>query len=369
VPASHLSEKAEVKVLTIVGARPQFVKAAAVSKVLRATHDEVLLHTGQHYDDNMSELFFRELRIPAPAHNLGVGSGPHGVQTAAMIAGIEPIAMDERPDVFLVYGDTNSTLAGSLVAAKLNIPLAHVEAGMRSFDRRMPEEVNRILSDHVASLLFCPTQSAVKNLAREGITSGVQMVGDVMYDVLLANLPVARDGALLRDVGIAPGEYVLATLHRAENTDDPEVLSRILLGLGEAGMPVLLPMHPRTRLAIDRFGLELSSNIHAVEPVGYLEMIRLESSAAAIATDSGGVQKEAYMVGRPCVTLRDRTEWPETVEAGWNTLVGSSIEAIANAVVSFRPTHQRPLLFGDGRAAERIVAALVEYFGAVHSRR
>jgi UDP-N-acetylglucosamine 2-epimerase len=350
-----------MRVLTVVGARPQFIKAAPVSRVLRATHDEFLLHTGQHYDDAMSDLFFRELEIPAPDRNLEVGSGNHGAQTGAMLAGIEAVSQDYRPDWMLVYGDTNSTLAAALAGAKLHVPVAHVEAGLRSYDRRMPEEVNRVLADHVSTLLLCPTEMAVANLAREGITDGVRIVGDVMYDAFQQNLERARGvSTILADLGIEPGGYHLLTVHRAENVDQPERLQQILKGIAASGRLTIFPAHPRTRAALRAGGVALGANMRVIDPVGYLAMLVLEQGAEVVLTDSGGVQKEAYFAGRPCVTLRDTTEWTETVAAGWNVLVGTDPGAIAAATDGFRPTAGRPALFGDGHAAEKVVAAIDE---------
>jgi len=348
-----------VKVLTVVGARPQFIKAAPVSHVLRREHHEFLLHTGQHYDDEMSELFFRQLHIPAPDQNLEVGSGTHGAQTGAMLAGIESVALEQKPDWVMVYGDTNSTLAGALVGAKLHIPVAHVEAGLRSYDRRMPEEVNRVVADHLSGLLLCPTESAKQNLAREGITEGVHVVGDVMFDAFQQNLEIARKTCrIVADLALERNGYSLLTVHRAENVDQPELLGRILRGVGESGCRVVFPVHPRTRAAFAATGLQPAENVMLIDPVGYLEMLVLEENSQAIVTDSGGVQKEAYFAGRPCITLRDRTEWTETVEAGWNVLVGTDPGAIARAMRDFRPNGQRTELFGDGHAAERVVQAL-----------
>jgi UDP-GlcNAc3NAcA epimerase len=348
-----------MKVLTIVGARPQFIKAAPVSRALRRRHEEILLHTGQHYDDAMSELFFRQLSIPAPDLNLEVGSGRHGAQTGAMLPGIEEVALQKRPDWILIYGDTNSTLAGALVGAKLHIPVAHVEAGLRSYDRRMPEEVNRVVADHLSGLLLCPTDTAVANLAREGITESVSVVGDVMFDAFTENLQVARrDCGVVKELGLEAGRFQLMTVHRAENVDDPDRLRDILRGVGGSGQKVVFPVHPRTRAAISSQGIEVSDGVSLIEPVGYLEMLALEDAAEVIVTDSGGVQKEAYFASRPCVTLRDTTEWTETVAAGWNVLVGTNSEAIAAAMRTFRPSGERPAFFGDGHAAERIVEAL-----------
>jgi len=346
-----------MKVLTVVGARPQFIKAAPVSAALRRCHREFLLHTGQHYDREMSAIFFDELGVPAPDRNLGIGSGPHGEQTGRMLGAVEEVLVEQRPDWVLVYGDTNSTLAGALAAAKLHVPVAHVEAGLRSFDRRMPEEVNRVVADHLSSLCLCPTASAAAQLEREGI-SGAVVTGDVMYDVFLEHTKRAPAGGAIDRLGLEAGGFVLATLHRAENVDHPERLAAILDGLARSGCAVVLPLHPRTRQAMARAGLAAGPAIRVVEPVGYLDMIGLETAAAAVVTDSGGVQKEAYFAGRPCVTVRDTTEWTETVEAGWNRLVGCDPGAIAEAVAGFRPGGERPPLFGDGHAATRVVAAL-----------
>jgi UDP-N-acetylglucosamine 2-epimerase len=348
-----------MKVMTVVGARPQFIKAAPVSRVLRRQHEEFLLHTGQHYDDEMSDLFFRQLQIPAPDQNLEVGSGRHGAQTGAMLAGIESVAIDQRPDWLIVYGDTNSTLAAALVGAKLNIPVAHVEAGLRSFDRRMPEEVNRVVADHVATLLLCPTETAVRNLEREGITSGASMVGDVMFDAFQQNVQVAqKSSGILVDLGLEPNGYHLLTVHRAENVDQPDLLEAILRGVADSGRRVIFPVHPRTRAVLKSTAMKVPGNVTLIDPIGYLEILVLEENAEAIVTDSGGVQKEAYFAGRPCITLRTTTEWTETVEAGWNVLVGTDSAAIARAMRGFRPEGPRPELFGDGHAAERVVEAL-----------
>lgn len=319
------------------------------------------MHTGQHYDDTMSDIFFRELELPIPDRNLGVGSGSHATQTGRIMIELEPVIIAERPEWVLVYGDTNSTLAGSLVAAKLHVPLAHVEAGLRSFDRSMPEEVNRLLTDHLSSLSFCPTETAVTNLAREGVTAGVELVGDVMYDLFLEHITEGRRRrpAILSDTALEKG-YVLATIHRAENTDNPERLAAILDGLAESGLLIVFPAHPRTRAALMAADLRIPPTLQLCEPVGYLDMISLEQAARIIVTDSGGVQKEAYFVGTPCVTVRETTEWPETVQAGWNVVVGVNRAAIARAVREFRPSSERPPLFGDGHAADRIVRVLAD---------
>ena len=342
--------------MSVVGARPQFIKAAPVSRAIRRRHDEVLVHTGQHYDENMSQVFFRELDIPEPDINLGVGSGPHGAQTGAMMSGLEKVALEVRPDWVLVYGDTNSTLAAALVAAKLHQHLAHVEAGLRSYDRRMPEEVNRVVADHLSDLLLCPTDTAVRNLAREGIERGVHVIGDVMYDAFLHSADAAKKRSeIIGRLGLTPGRFALATVHRAENTDDPEQLASIMRGMDLSGLDVVLPLHPRTRA---RLREDIGPRIKLIDPVGYLDMIAIEGAAEIIVTDSGGVQKEAYFLAKPCITLRESTEWTETVTAGWNVLVGSDTERIAEAMRNFRPAGKRRDLFGDGHASEKIAELL-----------
>ena len=346
-----------MKIVSIVGARPQFIKAAPVSQQLRQVHTEVLLHTGQHYDYHMSEIFFQELGIPVPDYNLEVGSGSHGKQTGEMLIQIEEVLLQERPDRVLIYGDTNSTLAGALAAAKLHIPVAHVEAGLRSFNRKMPEEINRVLADHIANLLFCPTTTAVENLAHEGVTAGVHLVGDVMYDAVLLGLVVAKRDVLNR-LGVTPHGYLLATVHRPRNTDDPAALAEIMAALGDTGETVVLPAHPRTKKALSKAHIVPTANVRLTEPVSYLDMLALERDARMILTDSGGIQKEAYWLGVPCVTLRDETEWVETVAAGWNVLVGNDHSHIVEAVRTFRPAGERPPVFGDGHTSERIAKLL-----------
>lgn len=346
-----------MKVVTVVGARPQFVKAAAVSRALRVRHVEVIVHTGQHYDHGMSQVFFDELGIPAPDLNLSVGSGRHGQQTAAMLAAIEDALVSERPDWVLVYGDTNSTLAGALAAAKLRIPLAHVEAGLRSFNRDMPEEINRVVTDHVSDLLLCPSDSAVKNLAREGITANVQVVGDVMADVLAWTMARTSARPALRLVP-ADQAYYLATVHRAENTDNLQRLEAIVRALNQAPAPVIFPVHPRTRQVLSALSTPLEPSVHVVDPLGYFDLVAVAKGARAILTDSGGLQKESYWLGVPCLTLRNETEWTETVEHGWNRLVGADTERILDALQHLdRPAHH-PVLYGDGTAAVRAVEAL-----------
>lgn len=349
------------KIASIVGARPQFIKAASVSRTLRRVADEVLIHTGQHYARDMSAVFFDELHISEPDYNLGVGSGPHGWQTGQMLARIEEVLLAEKPDWVLVFGDTNSTLAGALAAVKLHIPVAHIEAGLRSFNRSMPEEHNRVLTDHTADLLFCPTQTAVDNLSHEGITCGVHLVGDVMYDALIYNMTLAGQRSdVLRRLGLLPGAYALATVHRPRNTDDLDRLRAILTALEEIGVDgrVVFPAHPRTCRAMDVLGYQSNPSLEIIEPVGYLDMLMLEKHARLILTDSGGVQKEAYLFGVPCLTLREETEWVETVDAGWNRLVGADQASIVHAAREFCPVGSPPPLFGDGQASERIVTLL-----------
>ena len=350
-----------MKILSVVGARPQFIKAAPVGRALRqAGVTEVLLHTGQHYDRTMSEVFFSELGIPEPDYNLVVGSGSHAAQTAAMLTGIEDTILGERPDTVLIYGDTNSTLAGALAAAKLGVPVAHVEAGLRSYNRTMPEEINRVVADSVSSLLFCPTGVAATNLQREGITAGVHIVGDVMYDAVLWAVEHSGNNAntILSRLGLSNKGYLLATIHRASNTDDPDKLSAIVSALNASGEKVVFPVHPRTRKALDAAGIALGDNVLAIEPVSYLEMLALEGHARAILTDSGGVQKEALWLAVPCITLREETEWVETVECGWNTLTGTDRDKMLAALQATPPTTTPPQIYGDGHAAERIASIL-----------
>ncbi|MDK2902402.1 MAG: UDP-GlcNAc3NAcA epimerase [Clostridiales bacterium] len=348
-----------MRIVTIIGARPQFIKAAPVSRAIRRRNEEILVHTGQHYDENMSEIFFRELDIPMPDYNLAIGSGSHGWQTGHMLIAIEEILLKAKPDAVLVYGDTNSTLAGALAAGKLLIPLVHVEAGLRSFNKAMPEEQNRILTDHVSDILLCPTRTAVNNLAEEGIRRGVYNTGDVMYDAVLYNKDIARAKSDVLDrLNLQPGGYILATVHRAENTDNKERLSAIIEAFNQCGERIVFPVHPRTLKYISEYGLTLAGNIMVIEPVGYLDMLMLESNAAKIVTDSGGVQKEAYFLGIPCITVREQTEWVETVEAGWNIIADSDQKIILNAIMNFNPGSDRPPYFGDGHAAQKIAEIL-----------
>ncbi len=386
-----------MKICTIVGARPQFIKAAAVSRAIAAhnrqtsnieprTLNEVIIHTGQHYDDGMSAVFFRELEIPEPKYNLAIGSGSHGAQTGQMLAAIEKVLIEEKPDWVLIYGDTNSTLAGALAAAKLHIPIAHVEAGLRSFNRRMPEEINRVVADQLSTLLLCPSQVAVDNLAAEGIpshpnlehrtlniehASSVVITGDVMADALqfAATKALAQSDILAR-LGLQPQRYILATIHRAENTDDPKRLSNIMAALAELAErePVILPLHPRTKKILEATHPSLltpdpsrsNASLRIIDPTGYFDIIALEKSARMLLTDSGGMQKEAYWLKVPCVTLRDETEWVETVESGWNILTGADRNRIVTAVQNFTPPKDHPPLYGDGQAAVHCLKALLE---------
>ncbi|WP_318231850.1 non-hydrolyzing UDP-N-acetylglucosamine 2-epimerase [Cupriavidus ulmosensis] len=355
-----------MKVLTIIGARPQFIKAAAVSRAFRrsALFSEVIVHTGQHFDSNMSDIFFDELEIPHPDYNLGIGGGSHGQNTGRMIEAIEKVMVEERPDWILVYGDTDSTLAGAIAAVKLHIPLVHVEAGLRSFNNRMPEETNRKLTDHVSTLLLVPNVVALGNLDAEGIRGAhVMNVGDVMYDAaLIFSAKAERESRVLDDLGLAPKQYILATVHRQENTDVRERLESILRAFAAACQPVVLPLHPRTRQRVAQMGLSIPGNVKVVDPVGYLDMVMLEKNASLIATDSGGVQKEAYFHQVPCITLRDETEWVELVELGWNRLASPASEGF-KAVFSSIPAAGRldAMPYGDGHAAELIAKVIAEH--------
>ena len=339
------------RILTIVGARPQFIKAAAVSHVLRRQHEERLVHTGQHYDDNMSALFFRQLGIPEPDHHLEIGSGSHGRQTGRMMEEIEKLVLADKPDWMLLYGDTNSTLAGALVAAKLDVKVAHVEAGLRSYNRQMPEEINRVLTDHVSTLLFCPSDVAVANLAAEGLTKGVHEVGDVMADSLqLAAANAARGDTVVQRLGLERGGYALVTVHRAENTDTPERLQAIVDAINAMPFPVIFPVHPRTRAALSARGFEFGEHVQLLEPQGYVDLVALLSGARVACTDSGGLQKEAYWLATPCVTLRTETEWVETVTNGWNVLAPPAVANIVEKAVNATAPATRPPLYGEGGA-------------------
>ena len=349
-----------MRVFTVIGNRPQFVKAAAVSYRLRADAREVLVHTGQHYDDELSRVFFDELELPRPDHHLDLGGGTNTAQTARMLAALEPLVAEERPDVLLVYGDTNSTLAGALAGAQLGVPVAHVEAGMRSYDRAMPEELNRVLADHASSLLVCSSERAAETLRAEQVAGEVVVVGDVMVDVAQLLAPRARERTeALADAGVEPDGYLVATAHRAGNVDDPDRLARLVDVLLAVPGPVVLPLHPRTRARLEAAGLleRLTGGVRLVPPLGYLDFTALLLHSRGVLTDSGGVQKEAYLAGVPCVTLRSTTEWTETVDAGWNVLVDLDPGAAVAALERPLPA-ERPPLYGDGRAGERVVAAL-----------
>ena len=347
-----------MKVLTVVGARPQFIKAWPVGEALqRSGIHEVLLHTGQHYDASMSDNFFTDFKMRRPDIELQAGSGTHGEQTARMLEGIERAILELRPDFSLLYGDTNSTLAGALATAKLHVPVAHVEAGLRSFNRRMPEELNRILTDHASSLLFCPTETAVANLAREGITRGVFLVGDVMLDALRSAVPVAlRESNVLGRLGLKENSYYLATMHRAENVDNPARLQSIWDALESLSAPVLVPVHPRTKSRLSTIRVR-TSNVLLTEPCGYFDMVRLMIGAKAVLTDSGGMQKEACWLGRPCVTMRDETEWTETVMEGRNSLVGADTSKIIKACHSAEIA-QKPAQLTSAAAVNGVAASV-----------
>lgn len=358
-----------LRIVTVVGARPQFIKAAAISRAL-AEHnrgnpssdiEEQIVHTGQHYDEGMSQVFFDELQIPRPWKNLSVGSGSHGQQTGLMMQRLEEVFCEYEPHVLLTFGDTNSTLASALVAAKLHTPIAHIEAGLRSYNRKMPEEVNRVLTDHISTWLFCPSQAAAGNLAKEGITNGVHVSGDVMYDALLFNQQLAAEKSnVLPENCLKPNQYSVATIHRAENTDDKSRLTDITRGIGEIGEPVVLPLHPRTRNCLARHAISLPANVKALEPLSYLDMVCLVANAKIVMTDSGGLQKEAYWLNKPCITIRDETEWSETVECGWNRLTGGNPGELVRAFASFsdQKLPERQELYGDGKASDRIVRCL-----------
>jgi UDP-N-acetylglucosamine 2-epimerase (non-hydrolysing) len=350
-----------MKLLSIIGARPQFIKCAPLSRTLRKDHQEILVHTGQHYDQNMSDVFFSELNIPKPDYNLAIGSASHGEQTGQMLIEIEKVIQKEEPDMVLVYGDTNSTIAGALAASKVHIPVAHVEAGLRSFDRTMPEEINRVLTDHVSDLLFCPTETAVKNLKAEGITTGVHNVGDVMMDAVLYNSKIAEEkSTILADLDLNAGQYLLATVHRASNTDSRQNLTSIINAFVGCGETIVFPVHPRTAKYMKQYGLweKASANLVLTEPVGYLDMLKLTGSAKKVLTDSGGLQKEACMLGVPCITLRENTEWVETVEAGWNVLVGAENGEIFKQIREFEGAAVKTDAFGCGDACEKILEKL-----------
>jgi UDP-N-acetylglucosamine 2-epimerase len=351
-------------ILSVVGNRPQFVKAAPLSRALRDRTREVLVHTGQHYDPELADLIMGELGVPAPEHALGIGPGSPTAQIAAILTGLEPVIAEEQPSAVVVYGDTTTTLAAALAAAKNGLPLAHVEAGLRSFKRAMPEEQNRVVTDHLSDLLLCPTDQAVANLAAEGLTKGVMRVGDVMYDAALMFAPLARQRPGPAEYGLAPGEYVLMTVHRAAATDSREALRALLAVTAAVDRPILFPLHPRTRARLEAEGLwvelEAQAHVHLLPAVGYLDFAALLMSAAVVVTDSGGVQKEAYFHRVPCITLRDETEWVETVEAGANHLTGMDAEAVVAALAAARIPAELPQPYGDGNASIEIAAAITD---------
>jgi len=353
-----------VKVLTVVGARPEFIQLAPVTSAIREAHTEVLVHTGQHFDDNMSQVFFDELGLPRPEHHLGVGGGSHASQTGQMLMALEQRILEEQPDWVLVFGDTNSTLAGALAAAKLHVPVAHIEAGLRSYDRAMPEELNRVMTDHISELLLAPTPVAVDNLAKEGLTRGVELVGDVRVDVLprLRVLARARSESPVDQAGLKKGEsFALATIHRASNTDDEARLRELLKGIGELPFRVVLPVHPRLSKMVQKFGLAFPPNLVTLPPVGILDMVALLDSCALVITDSGGLQKEAYLFERPTITLRTTTEWVETITAGWNRLCEpDQLRHSAELVLTQRP-NEHPPLYGAPGVGKRIVEQLLSY--------
>lgn len=361
------------KIVTIVGARPQFIKAAVLSRLIRQNEwsqnfKEIIIHTGQHYDSNMSDIFFEEMDIPKPDYNLNIGSGTHGRMTGEMLIKIEDVLVSAKPDIVLVYGDTNSTLAGALAAAKLNIPIAHVEAGLRSFWKVMPEEQNRILTDHLSKWLFCPTNAACENLKKEGITEGVSLTGDIMYDASMFYKKRIAGNELYSKARIADRlriseailnkGFFLLTIHRAENTDSKEALLSIIEAINECKMEAIFPIHPRTKKILENFGVSFGKHVHLVSPIGYLDMLALEMNSNFIVTDSGGVQKEAYFVKKPCITLRDQTEWVETVDIKWNQLVGTNKERILNAINNIQVPKQHFNFYGDGNCAHKILTLL-----------
>lgn len=348
-----------MKIITVVGARPQFIKAAAVSYIIRKKHNEIIIHTGQHYDENMSKIFFEELSIPKPDYNLEVGSGNYGAQTGTMLIKLEEIYLKEKPDMVLVYGDTNSTLAGALAASKLLIPVAHVEAGLRSNNMAMPEEQNRILTDHISKILFAPTETAVKNLIHEGISKNVHNVGDVMHDAVLYFKEMSmKKSTIIDKLNLQEDGYILATIHRAENTNDINRLRNIIEALNESKSKIILPLHPRTKKYLENYGLNTGKNVLLINPIGYLDMLNLEMNADKILTDSGGVQKEAFFMKKPCITMRDQTEWIETVENGWNVIVGTEKNKIIDSIDNFKPNRVQKNIFGDGHAADKILSIL-----------
>lgn len=353
-----------MKIACIVGVRPEFIQVEPIITEL-ADHDLILVHTGQHYDYDMSKIFFNELKLPEPNYHLEVGSGPHGLQTGEMLKKIEAVFIKTKPDCVLVFGDTNSTLAGALAAAKLHIPLAHIEAGLRSFDRQMPEEINRTIVDHISDILFAPTEIAVNNLNNEGIYRGVFNTGDVMHDSLIQKKDFINDGRdILDELGIESKNYFLVTLHRSENTECIQNLENILQAIGESDKRFIFPIHPRTKKFIEKYSLSLQldqmDNIRLIKPLGYLNFLRILQNANKVLTDSGGVQKQAYMLGTPCITLRESTEWVETVDNGWNVLVGANKAKISGMIDTFAPQNSKKDIYGDGKASKKIVEILCD---------
>lgn len=352
-----------MKIISVVGARPQFIKLGPLSKKIRKNHCEIIVHTGQHYSDNMSDSFFRELEIPNPDYNLEIGSDSHAKQTGRMLIGLEELYEKEKPDLVITFGDTNSTIAGALSASKLNIPVAHVEAGLRSFNKEMPEEINRILTDHCSELLFAPTKTAMKNLKKEGLINKSYLTGDIMVDVLKDNIEKIKfNSKLLKKLGLIPKKYCLLTLHRPYNVDNPNFIKRIFKTLSNIEMDIVFPVHPRTKKMMQKFHIKISNNIKLIDPANYLDFICLENNASKIITDSGGVQKEAYILKVPCITTRPETEWIETVDSGWNILVGFNMKKLINAVNSFVPNGEYKQLFGNGNCAEKIVNIINRVF-------
>ena len=348
-----------MKIISVVGARPQFIKLAILSKELRENHNEIIIHTGQHYDDNMSKYFFEEMQIAKPDYNLNIGSGSHGKQTAEMLIGLEDIFLHQKPDVVITFGDTNTTLATGLAATKLNIPVAHVESGLRSHNREMPEEINRILTDHISDYLFAPTLTAMENIKIENLYGKPFLVGDVMYDSLLYYGKIAEQKSrILKNLKLKQKEYILLTLHRPYNVDNIQKLQNIFSALKQTKRFIVLPVHPRSRKMIESTNTIIPENISIIEPLGYLDFIFLQKHSEKIITDSGGIQKEAYLNGIPCITIRPETEWIETVKAGWNVLVGDKKDQLIENCLHFKPSHNRPRYFGDGNSSKKIISIL-----------